>query len=291
MARAGEHEISPESVPTLYVVATPIGNLRDLTLRALDVLREVDVVAAEDTRVTEHLLNHYGIVKPLIAAHEHNQRAAAERIAGMLHAGSSVALVSDAGTPCISDPGAHIVAAARAAGARITPVPGANAAVAALSVCGHDVRQFLFCGFLPAQPAARRRALETLKTVPFALVFHEAPHRIARTLADMNVVLGGARRIVIARELTKLFETVHDTTLDAAAEWIDADANRRRGEFVLIVEGAAEAADATDGEIERTLVLLLDELPVTRAVRLAASLTGARRNRVYQLALALQDAH
>lgn len=278
-------------MPTLYVVATPIGNLRDLTLRALDVLRDADVVAAEDTRVTQHLLDHYGISKPLIAAHEHNERVAAERISSVLREGRSVALVSDAGTPGISDPGAHIVAAVRAAGMRIVPVPGANAAAAALSVCGCDARQFLFYGFLPAQAGPRRRVLETLKALPFALVFHEAPHRIAHALADMLCVFGGARRIVIARELTKLFETVHQTTLDAAAAWLDADANRRRGEFVLIVEGADEAKDIVDDEVERALALLLDELPMSRAVKLAAALTGARRNHVYQLALAMQDAH
>jgi 16S rRNA (cytidine1402-2'-O)-methyltransferase len=278
-------------VPTLYVVATPIGNLRDLTLRALDVLRDADVVAAEDTRVTQHLLDHYGIRKPLIAAHEHNERAAAERISSVLREGRSVALVSDAGTPGISDPGTHIVAAVRAAGMRIVPVPGANAAAAALSVCGCDAQRFLFYGFLPAQAGTRRRVLETLKALPFALVFHEAPHRIAPTLADMHSVFGGARHIVIARELTKLFETVHQTTLDAAAAWIDADANRRRGEFVLIVEGADETENIADDEVGRALALLLDELPMSRAVKLAAALTGARRNHVYQLALAMQEAH
>jgi 16S rRNA (cytidine1402-2'-O)-methyltransferase len=291
MARADEHEISSETVPTLYVVATPIGNLRDLTLRALDVLRDADVVAAEDTRVTQHLLDHYGITKPLIAAHEHNEHAAAERISGLLREGRSVVLVSDAGTPGISDPGAHIVAAARAAGMRIVPVPGANAAAAALSVCGCDARRFLFYGFLPAQAGTRRHALETLKALPFALVFHEAPHRVVSMLTDMHSVFGGARRIVIARELTKLFETVHQTTLAEAAAWIDADANRRRGEFVLIVEGADDTEDSVDDEVERALALLLDELPISRAVKLAAALTGARRNHVYQLALAMQDTH
>lgn len=278
-------------MPTLYVVATPIGNLRDLTLRALDVLRDADVVAAEDTRVTQHLLDHYGITKPLIAAHEHNEHAAAERISGLLREGRSVVLVSDAGTPGISDPGAHIVAAARAAGMRIVPVPGANAAAAALSVCGCDARRFLFYGFLPAQAGTRRHALETLKALPFALVFHEAPHRVVSMLTDMHSVFGGARRIVIARELTKLFETVHQTTLAEAAAWIDADANRRRGEFVLIVEGADDTEDSADDEVERALALLLDELPISRAVKLAAALTGARRNHVYQLALAMQDTH
>ena len=273
---------------TLYVVATPIGNLADITLRALEVLKSVDAIAAEDTRVTGRLLAHYGIEKRLIAVHEHNERRVAGQVLALLAAGQSLALTSDAGTPAISDPGALIVAAARSAGYAVTPVPGASAAVAAISASGLAVSRFLFYGFLPPRTASRRHALESLAHLPFAIVFYEAPHRIEASVADMRAAFGDARRLVIARELTKLFETMHGCTLAEAAGWLAADPVRRKGEFVLIVEGAA-AADEPDRETaRRALTALLAALPLRQAVDMAVKITGGRRNELYELALELK---
>ncbi|MBI4205404.1 MAG: 16S rRNA (cytidine(1402)-2'-O)-methyltransferase [Betaproteobacteria bacterium] len=269
---------------TLYVVATPIGNLRDISLRALDVLKQVAVVAAEDTRVTAKLLNHYGIGAKLTALHEHNEKRA---VLALLEQGDSVALVSDAGTPGISDPGAQLTAAARAVGYTVTPVPGASAVVAALSAAGIAVSHFLFYGFLPARAAERRRELARLAAYPFTLVFFEAPHRVADSVADMRAALGAARRIVIARELTKLFETIHACPLAEAVDWLNADDHRRKGEFVLIVEGAFPGA-ADGAEAQRALEVLLAELPLKQAVALATRITGAKRNELYQLALKIK---
>ncbi|HXF67159.1 MAG TPA: 16S rRNA (cytidine(1402)-2'-O)-methyltransferase [Burkholderiales bacterium] len=268
-------------------MATPIGNLRDISLRALDVLGSVDAVAAEDTRVTARLLAHYGVSRRLIAVHEHNERRAAREVLALLAAGRSVALVCDAGTPAVSDPGALLVAQARAAGHAVVPVPGANAALAALSVSGLPAPHFLFYGFLPARGAARRRELERLAALPCPIVFYEAPHRILECAADLAAVLGAARRVAIARELTKRFETVHLCALGEACEWLRADAHRVRGEFVLIVEGAAEAP-ARGAEAGRVLEALLAALPLKQAVALAARITGARRNELYRLALSLK---
>jgi 16S rRNA (cytidine1402-2'-O)-methyltransferase len=272
---------------TLYVVATPIGNLADLGLRAQETLRGVEAVAAEDTRVTRRLLAHYGIAKRLIPVHEHNEQRAVAGVLALLRDGRSVALTCDAGTPAISDPGAVLVAAARAAGFQVTPVPGPNAAIAALSVCGFGAPHHLFYGFLPARAAARRRALAGVAHLPYLLVFYEAPHRVEECVFDLRAVLGETRRIVIARELTKLFESVHACTLAEAAEWLAADPLRRKGEFVLIVEGAAETTTAEDSG-QRALEALLSELPLRRAVDLAARITGGRKNELYRLALTLK---
>lgn len=269
-------------------MATPIGNLADLSLRALETLRGVDAVAAEDTRITRRLFARYGIDKRLIPVHEHNEKHAVHRILALLRDGRSVALTSDAGTPAISDPGAVLIAAARAAGFRVVPVPGASAAIAALSVCGFGAPHHLFYGFLPARAAARRRVLSALGDLPYALVFFEAPHRVVECASDLRAVLGGERRIAIARELTKLFESVHVCTLAEAVPWLGADPDRRKGEFVLIVEGAAEAAAAQDAG-ERTLAVLLGELPLRQAVDLAARITGGRKNELYKLALELKQ--
>jgi 16S rRNA (cytidine1402-2'-O)-methyltransferase len=269
-------------------VATPIGNLADISLRALEILKSVDAIAAEDTRVTGRLLGHYGIDKRLIAVHEHNERRAAGQVLALLAAGQSLALTADAGTPAISDPGALIVAAARSAGYTVTPVPGANAAAAAISASGFAAPHFLFYGFLPQRAASRRHALESLAQLPFAIVFYEAPHRIEASVAEMRAVFGDDRRMVIARELTKLFETIHGCTLAEAAGWLSADPVRRKGEFVLIVEGAA-AADEPDRDFaRRALTALLAELPVRQAVDLAVKITGGRRNALYALALQLK---
>lgn len=288
MERAAVHEGGDkEQRATLYVVATPIGNLRDISLRALDVLKSADAVAAEDTRVTGQLLSHYGIARRLIAVHEHNEKRAAGRILGLLAEGRSVALVTDAGTPAISDPGALLVAAVRDAGYRVTPIPGANAAIAALSASGFTAPRFLFCGFLPARPGARKRALAALVAVPYTLVFYEAPHRVIAMLDDLRAALGGGRRIVMARELTKLFETIHACPLGEAAAWMAENPDRRRGEFVLIVEGA-DAPAADPGAAKRILQALLGELPLSRAVELAAKIGGAKKNSLYQMALEMK---
>lgn len=272
---------------TLYVVATPIGNLADLGQRALETLGSVDAVAAEDTRVTRRLLAHYGIAKRLIAVHEHNEKRAVGSILALLRDGRSVALTCDAGTPAISDPGALLVAAVRAAGFPVTPVPGPNAAIAALSASGFTAPHHLFYGFLPERAAARRRALAGLAQLPFTLVFYEAPHRVEECVSDLRAVLGDKRRIVLARELTKLFESMHACTLAEAADWLAADAVRRKGEFVLIVEGAAGAPAANDSG-QRALEVLLGELPLRQAVNLAARITGERKNELYRLALQLK---
>ena len=272
---------------TLYVVATPIGNLADLGQRALQTLGSVDAVAAEDTRVTRRLLAHYGIAKRLIAVHEHNEKRAVGSILALLRDGRSVALTCDAGTPAISDPGALLVAAVRAAGFPVTPVPGPNAAIAALSASGFAAPHHLFYGFLPERAAARRRALAGLAQLPFTLVFYEAPHRVEECVSDLRAVLGEQRRIVLARELTKLFESIHACTLAEAGDWLAADPVRRKGEFVLIVEGAA-GAPAVDDTGQRALEVLLGELPLRQAVNLAARITGGRKNELYRAALAMK---
>lgn len=260
-----------------------------MTLRALDVLKEVDVIAAEDTRVTARLLNHYGITAgKLIALHEHNEQRSAPRVLALLAAGSSIALTSDAGTPAFSDPGARLIAAVREAGHPVVPIPGPNAAAAALSASGLTGPQFLFYGFLPAKAGERRKALHALTGCPFMLVFYEAPHRIVETVRDLSEILGGSRRLVIARELTKLFESIHASPLSDAAEWLAGDHDRVKGEFVLLVEGAHAAAAAGFAEATRILQVLLEELPVKQASALAARITGARKNELYALALEMK---
>jgi 16S rRNA (cytidine1402-2'-O)-methyltransferase len=273
----------------LYVVATPIGNLRDISLRALDVLMSADAIAAEDTRNTAHLLTHYGIAaQRLMALHQHNERGAAEKVIALLAQGQSVALVSDAGTPAVSDPGALLVEAVRAAGYRVIPIPGANAGLAALSAAGLPAPHFLFYGFLPNKSAARCRELQDLAALPFTLVFYEAPHRILECVTDLQNVFGGERQIVFAREITKLFESIHRCTLAEAMAWLNTDANNQRGEFVLLVSGAAEKQEGLDTEAERILTLLLKDLPLKQAVQLAVQITGLGRNELYQRALEIK---
>ena len=270
---------------TLYAVATPIGNLRDITLRALDVLRGVDCVFAEDTRVSGVLLAHFGISVKTIALHAHNEKRQSDRVIELLMRGNSVALISDAGTPGLSDPGSELVAEVRSAGFAIEPIPGASSLTAALSVVGWAAMPFTFHGFLPPRPAARRSALESLAASSAAQVFFEAPHRIEETLADLATILGPARRITIARELTKRFETIHETTLGNAVEWVSADPDRRRGEFVLVVEGAALAsANGTipDAEDMRVFNLLRKEMSAPRAAKLAADITRKSRDAFYR---------
>lgn len=272
------------------MVATPIGNLQDITLRALDVLRTVDVVAAEDTRHTSGLLSHFAIQKKLLAVHEHNERKAGEQLVQRLLAGESVALVSDAGTPGISDPGAVAVEMAHVAGIRVVPVPGPSAVVTALSAAGIAAPGFRFHGFLPASGSQRRTVLQSLDDCEVTLVFYEAPHRVLASIADMSTVFGGERMLTVARELTKTFETIQRLSLAEAGAWLDEDANRQRGEFVLLVEPALlKETGSVDIEAERILTLLLAELPLKQAVKLAADITGAKRNALYELALSLKQ--
>ncbi|MFN3594080.1 MAG: 16S rRNA (cytidine(1402)-2'-O)-methyltransferase [Thiobacillaceae bacterium] len=275
----------PAQPGTLYVVATPIGNLRDIGLRALDVLRSVDRIAAEDTRVTQGLLATYGITRPLTALHEHNEATVTPRLIARLQAGESLALVSDAGTPGLSDPGAHLVRAARLAGVPVVPIPGPSAAATALSVAGISAPHWLFYGFLPSRAAARRRTLQDLAALPYHLVFYEAPHRILDCVADLAASLGPERELILARELTKRFEQVISLRLGEAQAWLKADAERQRGEFVLIVAGAQPGARAETSNARQVLATLLAELPASQAARLAARLTGLKRSALYALAL------
>jgi 16S rRNA (cytidine1402-2'-O)-methyltransferase len=276
-----------ESKATLYVVATPIGNLGDITARAAEMLRSAGMIAAEDTRITRRLLDHLGVSGKLIALHEHNEERAARQVLDALAGGNSVALVSDAGTPAISDPGARVVALARAAGYPVSPIPGANAAAAAVSVSGYSSAHFLFYGFLPARQAARRRELEALAALPYTVVFYEAPHRLTDCIADLAAVFGAGRHVLIARELTKLFEETHVCELGEAGAWVAADANRTKGEFVLVVEGAAASAPA-QADMEKVLAALLEELPLKQAVALAVRITGGARNELYEMALQMK---
>lgn len=284
------HREHPQKLEAaLYVVATPIGNLRDITLRALEVLAAADVVAAEDTRNTAHLLTHHDIsANRLMAVHQHNERGAAEKIIALLQSGQSIAFVSDAGTPAVSDPGALLVQAVLAAGLRVIPIPGASAVIAALSAAGLAAPHFLFYGFLPNKSAARCTALQALSEYPYTLVFYEAPHRIVECVADLCAVLGGQRQIVLAREVTKLFETIHRCTLQDAEAWLLSDSNQQRGEFVVLVSGAVPQIGALDSETGRVLTLLLADLPLKQAVQLAVQITGGNRNELYQRALAIK---
>lgn len=272
----------------LHVVATPIGNLADITRRAVDVLGRVDVIAAEDTRYTRRLLAHLGISKPLVSLHEHNE---AQRLVGLLarlEAGESVALVSDAGTPLISDPGFRLVRAAQQRGLPVVPIPGACSIIAALSVAGLPTDRFVFEGFLPARASARQRHLQSLRLEPRTLVFLESSHRIAAALHDLMTTLGATRMATVARELTKRYETVRLDSLGGLAGWVAARAEREKGEFVLVVAGASvepERQHTTCLAPEAVLGSLLEELPVKQAVRLAARLTGTSRNALYRLAL------
>ena len=272
----------------LYVVATPIGNLGDITLRALDTLKCVDRVAAEDTRVSGQLLAHFNISKPMISIREHNERVAADRVIAWISAGEAVAYVSDAGTPAVSDPGARLVAAVRAAGLGVVPVPGVSAVTTALSAAGVESGAWLFHGFLPSKSGARKAQLQTLAALPVALVFYEAPHRIEETLADMAAVLDDARLVTLARELTKRFESIVTLPLRDASAWLAADPNHMRGEFVVIVHPPAAEAGMVDTEAMRILDVLLGALPPTLAAKLASQITGRSKAELYKMTLALK---
>ena len=275
---------------SLYVVATPIGNLDDISARALTILRNVALIAAEDTRHSARLMQHFGIGTPLAACHEHNERDQGGRFLARLLAGDDVALISDAGTPLISDPGYHLVRQARASGVAVVPVPGACALIAALSAAGLPSDRFIFEGFLPAKAAGRRARLEQVKEEPRTLIFYEAPHRILECLQDMQSVFGDERPALLARELTKTFETLKGMPLAELAAWVASDSNQQRGECVVLVAGwqAPEGEEAVSAEAMRVLNLLLAEMPLKRAAALAAEITGVRKNLLYQVALEQQ---
>ena len=273
----------------LYVVATPIGNLRDISLRAMDVLASADMVAAEHANITRHLLTSHSIAAKIIALHQHNEVAVSDKIIALLADKKTVALVTDAGTPGISDPGAILVNQVRRHGYQVIPIPGANAAICALSAAGITNPHFLFYGFLPSKPAGRKRALDALKSLPCTLIFYEAPHRILECVSDLAEVFGTQREITFARELTKVFETFHVCKLEDALNWLQTDSNQQKGEFVLLLSGAAAVSKSEiSHESQRTLRLLLGEFPLKQAVKLASEITGENRNKLYKLALSLK---
>lgn len=270
----------------LYIVATPIGNLGDMTPRAVETLQQVELIAAEDTRHSSKLLHHFGITTRCQAYHEHNERELAPRLVERMLRGESIALVSDAGTPLVSDPGYHLVRESRIAGIAVVPVPGPSAMIAALSASGLPSDRFSFEGFLPAKSAARRQCLQALVDESRTLIFYESTHRIESSLADMAEVFGEQRYAVVARELTKRFETIHGDALSELITWMANDEDQRKGEFVVMVQGAAAREDeGVSPEAERVLKILLDDLPVKQAAALAAKITGLKKNALYKHAL------
>jgi 16S rRNA (cytidine1402-2'-O)-methyltransferase len=277
---------------SLYVVATPIGNLGDLAPRAVEVLRSVERIAAEDTRHSRKLLQHFAIQTPLVALHEHNERELAPRLVEQLRAGASLALISDAGTPLISDPGFNLVRLAREAGVRVIPVPGPSALVCALSASGLATDRFVFEGFLPAKRVARRARLAELHHDTRTLILYESSHRIVECLQDLAEVFGGGRHAVLARELTKQFETIRDASLEELAQWVATDRNQQKGEIVLLVAGCPQPEKyQVSAEAEQLLAILLDELPVKLAAKLAARITGLNKRDLYDRALQLKAPH
>ncbi|PJJ98791.1 16S rRNA (cytidine(1402)-2'-O)-methyltransferase [Lysobacteraceae bacterium NML75-0749] len=269
------------SPASLYVVATPIGNMGDFSPRAVETLRAVAAICAEDTRHSRPLLQQFGIDTPLLALHEHNEEALAEKLVARLLAGESLALISDAGTPLVSDPGFRLVQAARKAGVRVSPVPGASALIAALSVAGLPSDRFVFEGFLPAKAGARRERLQALAGERRTMIFYESSHRICEFLRDAGEVFGGERKAALARELTKLFETVLDGRLAEITTQVEADANQQKGEFVVLIEGAADSGEAQQAEGLRIYRALLAHLPPSTAAKIAAELSGAPRKALY----------
>ncbi|MEJ2453838.1 MAG: 16S rRNA (cytidine(1402)-2'-O)-methyltransferase [Candidatus Thiodiazotropha sp.] len=276
----------------LYVVATPIGNLDDFSTRAVDTLRKVDLIAAEDTRHTRPLLRHYGIDTPMQSLHEHNERAQLEKLLALLHEGKSLALVSDAGTPLISDPGFPLVREVAAAGFDVVPVPGPSALTCALSAAGLPTDRFLFAGFPPRGRSQRRRWFDDLAQQPATLVFYESGHRILSSLEDMAASFGSEREAVVARELTKLHETFLRGDLAQLIERVSGDENQRKGEFVVLLAGAVPKRDSRSltVSVDELLPLLLQEMPLKRVVSLLSELTGAKKNQLYDQALKLKQA-
>lgn len=285
-----EHDETPIDRGTLYVVATPIGNLADMSQRAIDVLSHVNRIAAEDTRRSGRLLQHYSVTTPMLALHEHNERELAPRLVGQLLQGESLALISDAGTPLISDPGYNLVRLAREAGISVVPVPGASALICALSVSGLPTDRFVFEGFLPSKKVSRRARLEVLRGETRTLIFYESSHRLVECLQDMQVIFGVDRYVVLARELTKQFETLHGDSLRHLVHWVQDDPNQQKGEMVLLVQGESEAeGHEIDAEAERILLALLDELPINTAAKLTARITGLNKRALYDRGLQLKE--
>jgi 16S rRNA (cytidine1402-2'-O)-methyltransferase len=275
----------------LYIVATPIGNLGDMSHRAVEILANVDLIAAEDTRHSRSLMRHFGIGTPLLPLHEHNEREIKGKIIKRLQQGESIALISDAGTPLISDPGYPLVHECHRLGLRVSPAPGANAAIAALSASGLPTDRFLFEGFLERGQKARLQQLEALREEKRTLVFYESSHRVRDSLKDMERIFGSERPAVLARELTKLYETILFRPLGELGEILDTDPNQSRGEFVLLIAGAEErSGDRLTPEAERLLRILLKELPTKQAAALAAQISGEKKNKLYQFALSLKPA-
>jgi 16S rRNA (cytidine1402-2'-O)-methyltransferase len=277
-----------EKAGTLYVVATPIGNLGDFTPRAREILAQVSLIAAEDTRHTGQLLKHFAIQTALISLHEHNEARRSEDLIERLAGGESIALVSDAGTPLISDPGFDLVAVARARGIRVTAIPGPCAAIAALSVAGLPTDRFTFEGFLPAKASARRAQLGALRSEPRTMVFYEGPHRIKEVLSDLREVFGSERRAVVCRELTKHFETTYSGTLEDLVSVSASDPDIARGEIVIVVSGTPTEANATALDAEHLLQVLLEELTPSQAAKIAAKLTGEKRGELYDKAMTMK---
>ncbi|MDB4002728.1 16S rRNA (cytidine(1402)-2'-O)-methyltransferase [Oceanospirillaceae bacterium] len=277
------------TVSILYVVSTPIGNLEDLTPRAVETLKKVDLIAAEDTRHSGRLMQHFAISTPMLAVHDHNERQRAQILVEKLSQGQSIALISDAGTPLISDPGYHLVSAVREAGYKVVPVVGACALIAALSVSGLATDRFSFYGFLPSKSSGRTQKLQQLAKVTHTQVFYESPHRIVAMVSDIVLVMGSHRQIVLARELTKTFETIYGGPAADVQAWLLADHNQQKGEFVVLIEGAEEEQLHDIGpEEERMLTLLLAELPIKKAAAITASITGHKKKALYDRALELQ---
>lgn len=272
----------------LYIVATPIGNLGDITARAVDVLRDVGVIAVEDTRHSRKLLLQFGISTPMMALHDFNESERVAHLLARLTEGESVALISDAGTPLISDPGYQLVHQAQAQGIRVVPIPGACALIAALSCAGLPTDRFTFEGFLPAKSAARLAVLQSLQNETRTMIFYEAPHRIVECLVDMEQGFGAGRGITLARELTKTFETIMHTTVGALLETVRGDSNQQKGEIVLVVAGNVEQGGEVDAQALHTLQVLLEEMPLKQASALAARITGVKKNLLYETALQLK---
>ncbi len=276
----------PTQVSTLYIVPTPIGNLGDITQRAIDILSTVDLIAAEDTRHTGKLLSHLGIQAKTFALHDHNEPQKADYLLSLLKEGKSIALVSDAGTPLISDPGYHLVTLCRDAGVQVVPLPGACAVITALSASGLPSDRFSFEGFLPAKSKGRKDKLKQIETMPHTTIFYESPHRITDSLDDMLEVLGAEREVVLARELTKTFETFKKLPLGELVEWVKADSNQQRGEMVVLIHGYRETEQATlSPEVVRTLSLIAKELPLKKAAAITAELFNLKKNALYKWGL------
>ncbi len=278
--------LHPAQVSTLYIVPTPIGNLGDITQRSVDILSTVDTVAAEDTRHTGKLLSHLGIQTRTFALHDHNEQQKAAFLIEKLQAGESIALVSDAGTPLISDPGYHLVTQCREAGVNVVPLPGACAVITALCASGLPSDRFSFEGFLPAKSKGRKDKLKEIEQMPHTTIFYESPHRIMDSLRDMLEVLGSEREVVLARELTKTFETFKKLPLGELVEWVSADSNQQRGEMVILVHGYRETqSDAIPAEAIRALTAIAKELPLKKAAAITAELHSLKKNALYKWGL------